>query len=337
MTRRYRGSFVTANPPTPAGPFQNNAAGGVWSMAYQAQYRQAGLWPIAGNIADGTFAVMATGASSVMNKYTYSGCVSAATTSAPISNFVGGAAAGNYCVGIYAYGSGTAPSCTARFKYTWASDAVGSATSATNPTKRGAATGNATVGIFAIGAPGCNPSTIRNKYTYANDTNASATASSVGMAGGAAAGTSTVGIFQMGAFTCGARTKYTYANDTAGSATAARSVNYTGAAAGNSTVGIFSWGFSCNSGFQNRSDARDKYTYSGDVVSAATSATVPSSFQSAGGNSAVGIFALGWFCGPQAARNRYTYSGCVNAAATASSAAGYLGAVASNGIRSVTS
>ena len=63
MTRRYRGSFITANPPIPAGPYQNSAAGGIWSMGYQMQYQQQGLWPIAGNVQDGTFGVFALGGS----------------------------------------------------------------------------------------------------------------------------------------------------------------------------------------------------------------------------------------------------------------------------------
>lgn len=279
---------------------------------------------------EGTFAVFALGAQSTMNKYTYSGCVSAVTTSTPIGNFLRGSAAGNSSVGIYAYGNGAAgPGCTGRFKYTWSSDAVGSATNATAGTYLGAATSNSTTAIFATG----NGATTRNKYTYSGDVNASAAASSVGMYAGAAAGTSTVAIFQMGAFVGGARNKYTYASDTNGSATAVGSENYGGAAAGNSTRGIFSIGFT-NLCCYCKTAARQKYTYSGDVVTSATSATVASALQSAAGNGVVGIFALG--CGAGSARNKYTYSGCVNAAATASSNGGYLGAAASNGISGVT-
>lgn len=50
MSKRYRGGFITANPPVPAGPYQNGAASGAWSLQSQMQYIQQGLWPIAGNL-----------------------------------------------------------------------------------------------------------------------------------------------------------------------------------------------------------------------------------------------------------------------------------------------
>lgn len=51
MSRRYRGGLITANPPTPTGPYQNGAASGSWTLTQQMQVLSSGLWPIAGNVA----------------------------------------------------------------------------------------------------------------------------------------------------------------------------------------------------------------------------------------------------------------------------------------------
>ena len=49
MTKRYLGNIITQNPTPPAGPYQDSAASGVWSLAEAFAYSKAGLWPIPGN------------------------------------------------------------------------------------------------------------------------------------------------------------------------------------------------------------------------------------------------------------------------------------------------
>jgi hypothetical protein len=346
MTRRYRGSFVTANPPVPAGSFQDSAAGGVWSMAYQAQYRQANLWPIPGNVNDGTLAIFALGygGCTTNNKYTFSGCtVSAATSFGTSALFP--TAAGNSTAGIFALGYATGG---ARRKYTYSGDVVSTATGATAATYSGSAAGNSTIGIFQLGY-GCSGGylTTRNKYTYASCTSGSATAATSGAGfSPAAAGNSTAGIFAL-AFGS-ARDKYTYAGDVVAAGTSAGASAVSNCSAtGNSTVGIFALGRVC----YVQTTTRQKYTYSGCTVSGAGAATAASMSGSAAGNSVVGIFALGCayvgcaFCpctctfypvySYTTTRNKYTYSGdsvTSGGAATASSA--YGGAV-SNGATGV--
>jgi hypothetical protein len=64
MTKRYLGNIITQNPTAPAGPFENDAAPGVWSLAEAFAYSKAGLWPTAGNAAPtwyGNRALMAGG------------------------------------------------------------------------------------------------------------------------------------------------------------------------------------------------------------------------------------------------------------------------------------
>ena len=51
MTKRYLGNIITQNPTAPAGPYENDAAPGVWSLAEALAYQKAGLWPIPGNAA----------------------------------------------------------------------------------------------------------------------------------------------------------------------------------------------------------------------------------------------------------------------------------------------
>jgi len=90
------------------------------------------------------------------------------------------------------------------------------------------------------------------------------------------------------------------------------------------TFAIFALGF----GSSSSQTTRDKYTYSGDVVSVGGAATAASYGGSAAGNSTVGIFALG--CGGGSARNKYTYVGCVVSAGGAATAASRYGAAAGN-------
>lgn len=49
MSKRYSGNVITPNPVEPAGPYQDDAANGVWSLAEALAYGKEGLWPTAGN------------------------------------------------------------------------------------------------------------------------------------------------------------------------------------------------------------------------------------------------------------------------------------------------
>ena len=55
MTKRYLGNIITQNPTAPAGPYQDGAASGVWSLAEALSYTKGGLWPIAGNAVQNAF------------------------------------------------------------------------------------------------------------------------------------------------------------------------------------------------------------------------------------------------------------------------------------------
>ena len=95
MSRRYKGGVISATAPVPTGPYQCGTAKGIWTLPQELQATAAGIWPIAGNIQDGTFAIFARGAgTSTTNKYTYSGDVSAAATSL-LASGCNGAAAGS--------------------------------------------------------------------------------------------------------------------------------------------------------------------------------------------------------------------------------------------------
>ena len=49
MSKKYPGGLITKTPVAPAGPFQNDAASGVWTLSQAAYWQEQGLWPIAGN------------------------------------------------------------------------------------------------------------------------------------------------------------------------------------------------------------------------------------------------------------------------------------------------
>jgi hypothetical protein len=49
MSDRYPGGIITKTPVVPAGPYQNGAAPGIWTLEQQAYWKAQGLWPIAGN------------------------------------------------------------------------------------------------------------------------------------------------------------------------------------------------------------------------------------------------------------------------------------------------
>ena len=50
MSNRWPGGLIRKTPVTPAGPFQNGAAPGVWTLAEASFWTKQGLWPIAGNL-----------------------------------------------------------------------------------------------------------------------------------------------------------------------------------------------------------------------------------------------------------------------------------------------
>ena len=49
MSKRYPGGIITKTPVTPAGPYENSAAPGVWTLDQALQYTKQGIWPTAGN------------------------------------------------------------------------------------------------------------------------------------------------------------------------------------------------------------------------------------------------------------------------------------------------
>ena len=50
MSFTYPGGLITKTPVTPAGPYQNGAASGVWKLSEIAYWVKQGLWPTAGNL-----------------------------------------------------------------------------------------------------------------------------------------------------------------------------------------------------------------------------------------------------------------------------------------------
>lgn len=344
MSQRYPGNIIRATTITPAGPYQNSAASGIWTLDQAEYWLKQGLWPIAGNVLDGTVGIFALGYGAcylaTRNKYTYSGCVVSAGGAATTASSCG-SAAGNGTVGIFALQKaqgGPNTGVTTRDKYTYVGCVVSAGTAATVATSQGSATGNSTVGIFALGtrcvACTLTPLTTRNKYTYSGDVVATGGVATAASYAGSAVGNSTTGIFALGNVSFAGsttRNKYTYSGDTISAGGAATSASRLGSAVGNSTFGVFALG--CTT---TPVTTRDKYTYSGCVVASATAASVASRAGSAAGNSVVGIFALGLRPTISTTRDKYTYSGCVVAAGGAATAGSYGGSAASNGIAGIT-
>lgn len=50
MSNRWPGGLIRKTPVTPAGPYQNGAAPGMWTLAEATFWTKQGLWPIAGNV-----------------------------------------------------------------------------------------------------------------------------------------------------------------------------------------------------------------------------------------------------------------------------------------------
>lgn len=336
MSNRWPGGLIRRTPVIPAGPNQFGAASGVWTLAEASYWTKQGLWPIAGFIQDGTFAIFSLGqqfgggaGTRVTNKYTYAGNVVVAGGNLTANNYAGGGAAGNTTVGIFALGFSPVTTASAvRNKYTYASDTAASATAANTASAYGSAAGNSAIGIFALGMNiGNTKIATRETYTYSNCVVTGATAATTGSSEGSAAGNSTVGIFQLG---CAGgqittRNRYTYSGNVVSAGGAASVASRFSAATGNSTVGIFAAGLlsGCVVSY-----VRDKYTYSGCAVSAATSSTLSSGTQSAAGNSVVGVFSRAGCL----SRNVYTYSNDASTTGTnATQAITSIGPAASNG------
>jgi hypothetical protein len=50
MSNNFPGGLIRKTPVTPAGPLQNGAAPGIWTLAEASYWVKQGLWPIAGNV-----------------------------------------------------------------------------------------------------------------------------------------------------------------------------------------------------------------------------------------------------------------------------------------------
>ena len=48
MSKQYPGGLITKTPVTPAGPYQDGSAPGIWTLEEQAYWAKQGLWPTAG-------------------------------------------------------------------------------------------------------------------------------------------------------------------------------------------------------------------------------------------------------------------------------------------------
>lgn len=49
MSEQWPGGFITKTPPTPAGPYEDSLAQGMWTLSQAAGYQKQNLWPIPGN------------------------------------------------------------------------------------------------------------------------------------------------------------------------------------------------------------------------------------------------------------------------------------------------
>ena len=151
MSNRWPGGIIRKTPVIPAGPFQNGAASGVWSLADAAYWRKQGLWPIAGNIMpDGTLAIFALGDTlsgrvATRDKYTYAGCAVSSATAATTTSFRG-SATGNSTAGIFALGC-AGSRVTTRNKYTYTGCVVSAGGAATVASRYGSAASNGISGI----------------------------------------------------------------------------------------------------------------------------------------------------------------------------------------------
>ena len=192
--------------------------------------------------------IFLSGSYSTGNKYNYASDACVSVTGA---NMRGGSAAGNKTVGIFTAGFASVspyadPSgygfyvSGARYKYTYSSDSIATATTSSNYGSYGSAAGVLAFGIFQIGAydlwNGVNTTT-REKYTYSSDVITPATSATASNYQSYATGNSTVGIFLNDG---GSANKYSYSSDSNVANPPITGAN--GAAAGNDFVGIFQGG-----------------------------------------------------------------------------------------------
>jgi hypothetical protein len=89
MSKKYPGGLITKTPVAPAGPFQDDAASGVWTLSQAAYWQEQGLWPIAGNSSGPTIGDAYEGGF-------YAGQISTAGNSVADYNLVIGPAASAY-------------------------------------------------------------------------------------------------------------------------------------------------------------------------------------------------------------------------------------------------
>jgi hypothetical protein len=61
MSHQWPGGLIRKTPPTPAGPFQDGAAPGVWTLDQMTYWLKQGLWPIAGNVNTGNIGLFGGG------------------------------------------------------------------------------------------------------------------------------------------------------------------------------------------------------------------------------------------------------------------------------------
>ena len=71
MSKNFPGGWITKNPPAPVGPYETDAAPGIWSMTEQAYYRKQDLWPTAGNVASTGFLALVSGTYKSSQSYRY--------------------------------------------------------------------------------------------------------------------------------------------------------------------------------------------------------------------------------------------------------------------------
>jgi hypothetical protein len=220
-------------------------------------------------------------------KFIYAGCIASSGTAASFNSY-GSGATGNGTVGIFqgngnGYPSTVPGAALKRDRYTYAGDTQVAGTSVVPGRQMNAMTyGNDSVGIFKT-------VNIADRYTYSNDAVAASTAGATcnpGYHSGAALSTATFGI----ALSPPGFEKYTFSSDTKSISISTSSPNFycsvaplshsQYASTGNSTRGIMTLGFFSAPRYTG---GREKYTYSNDSLSSATSQSYQSTCLQGGG------------------------------------------------------
>ena len=104
-SKRYQGNIITDTPTAPAGPYQNDAASGGWSLAEQKAYSAAGRWPTAGNALD--IAVFFTKADRDLEVVQFSTLGNATDWGELLHDDASMQTCGNNTVGIFMGGAGS--------------------------------------------------------------------------------------------------------------------------------------------------------------------------------------------------------------------------------------